>query len=160
MIPALVVLTLAQLDAGIDVVSSASVKATLDADVGIDLLAANVVNTGVGAGIPGANDGQLTAFEQRPYVGPGLLDDPRDRAIAVDTEPVLAEDLHHVGHLAKDRAERRICHEPDYTPRPWESTLQLWPGGHRPGAVGTRRRAILLAVRATHASPLQLLLSM
>jgi hypothetical protein len=87
MIPALVVLTLAQLDGGMDVVSSASVKATLDADVGIDMLAANVVNTGVGAGIPGANDGQLTAFEL------GL----RARAYATAVDRHIHFDLDYMG---------------------------------------------------------------
>jgi len=60
MISTLVLLTLAQADGGtVDVVSSASVKATVDAEVGFDVLGANVVNTAAGAGDPA----EMTAYE-------------------------------------------------------------------------------------------------
>ena len=45
---------------GVDAVSGASVRATVDAEAGFDLLAANAVNTAAGAGSPPA---ELTAFE-------------------------------------------------------------------------------------------------
>jgi hypothetical protein len=64
MSPALtaVLIALAQTDAGLDVLdvqTAASPKVTVDAEAGVDLLAANVVNTDPGAGDPA----QMTAFE-------------------------------------------------------------------------------------------------
>ncbi len=61
--------------------------------------------------------------EQDADIRRHLAHDPGDLAIGIDPELVLAEDLHHVGHLVEDRTECRIAHAGDYT----RSTTALSP---------------------------------
>lgn len=54
--------------------------------------------------------------QQHLDIGGHIADDSRYLPVAVDAEPILAEDLHYVGHLIEKHTQNRIFHGLDYTP--------------------------------------------